>query len=96
MISGIGLNLLPVYLYSTIFGMEFRENFLLIVVTTLLSTLILSIGYHNIAYLLRIKLNNKREGILTSRGGGENKKKAEECKRKKGENTKAKGETHNT
>eukprot|EP01088_Endostelium_zonatum_P022571 TRINITY_DN9831_c0_g1_i1.p1 TRINITY_DN9831_c0_g1~~TRINITY_DN9831_c0_g1_i1.p1 ORF type:complete len:176 (+),score=42.30 TRINITY_DN9831_c0_g1_i1:107-634(+) len=67
------LNLVPVYLFSSIFGVEIRENFLLFLVTAALNALIIAVGYHNIAYAVRSRLNARREALAPGSSGNEKK-----------------------
>jgi len=54
--------------------MELKENLILFVGVTVLGALITSQGYHNVAYWLRTRLNNKRETTVSEVSTGGTKK----------------------
>ncbi|KAL6054417.1 SWI/SNF and RSC complex subunit Ssr3 [Balamuthia mandrillaris] len=63
--SAIAVTLIPLYLYHSIFGMDLQSYAPLFAVVTALSTLFVTIAYHNISFWLKTRLSTQRDKILT-------------------------------
>merc|ERR1711915_847790 len=78
---------IPLYLYHSIFGMDVQTNYVLYGVVTVLSSMILTLAYHNIAFWLNARLQPARENAIShkniKKGAKEDKKKALESVKEK-------------